>query len=156
MQMVEMNETKRPASMIVVKQELQRMIIQLPVGQMTLPPPHTLAQSVPPVRSTLSHAQISTPGASQQVSTPKIAANVYRKKNPLVVAVTCIATVALSLLLTLAVAAAVSALTHSIPAAQAVGQAGILVSGLAGVYVLIRAREHNEGLPTNGARKDLP
>ncbi len=77
MQMVDMNESKRPASMIAVKQELQGIITQQTVGQVKIPPPGT--QSAAPSVSPLQQAQTTTPGAHQQKSSPKDAGNLYLK-----------------------------------------------------------------------------
>ncbi len=65
MQMVDMNESNRPASMIAVKQELQSMITQQSVGQVNIPPP--VAQPTTPGGSSLQYAQTTTPGTQQQV-----------------------------------------------------------------------------------------
>jgi len=67
MHMLEMNESKRPASMIAVKQELQRIITQQSAGQVTIPPP--VAQAATPGGSSLQSAQTTTPGTQQLVGT---------------------------------------------------------------------------------------
>ncbi len=78
MQMLEMNETKRPADVIAVKQELQRIITQQTAGQKNIPQPNILAQPAAPVGSPLPQAQ-TTPGAHQQVRSPKVAGSLYLK-----------------------------------------------------------------------------
>ncbi len=79
MQMLEMNESKRPASMIVVKQELQRIFTQQPASQVTIPQPSALAQPAAPISSPSQQAQTSTPGAHPQISTPKVAGSLHLK-----------------------------------------------------------------------------
>ncbi len=57
MQMLEIHESKRPASMMAVKQELQRIITQQTAGQKNAPQPDTLTQPAAPVGSPLQQAQ---------------------------------------------------------------------------------------------------
>jgi serine/threonine protein kinase len=79
LQMLDMNESKRPASMIAVKQELQSISTQQTASQVNIPQPSTLSQTVTQVASLLPQAQTSPPGSHQQMGTPKIAANHYLK-----------------------------------------------------------------------------
>lgn len=72
MQMLDMNESKRPASMIAVKQELQRIITLKPAGKANIPQSTILAQPAAQVGSSLSQAQTSTPGTPQQIGTSPI------------------------------------------------------------------------------------
>ena len=68
MQMLEMNESKRPANIIEVKQQLQHMMAQKVEGTMNVPQPNSTAQSVTPVGSSMHKAQTTTPSVSPQVS----------------------------------------------------------------------------------------
>src|SRR5258708_10581053 len=77
MQMLEMNENKRPASMIAVKQELQGINTQQTASQVNISQPRALAQPISPVGSPLPQVQTSTSGAQQQIVTPKIRANLF-------------------------------------------------------------------------------
>jgi serine/threonine protein kinase len=79
LQMLDMNESKRPASMIAVKQELQSISTQQTAGQVNIPQPGTLAQTVTRDASLLPQARTSPPGSHQQMGTPKIAASHYLK-----------------------------------------------------------------------------
>ena len=79
LQMLDMNESKRPASMVAVKQELQSISTQQTAGQVNIPQPGTLAQTVTRVASLLPQVQTSPPGLNQQMGTPKIAASHYLK-----------------------------------------------------------------------------
>jgi serine/threonine protein kinase len=79
LQMLDMNESKRPSSMIAVNQELQSISTQQTGGQVNIPQPNTLAQTVTRVASLLPQAQTSPPGSHQQMGTPKIAASLYLK-----------------------------------------------------------------------------
>ena len=65
MHMLDMNESKRPASMTEVKRELQHINTQQSTGQVTLPPP--VAQPATPGGSSLQSAQTTTPGTHPQV-----------------------------------------------------------------------------------------
>ena len=76
MQMLDMNVSKRPTSMIAVKQELQSISTQQTGGQVNIPQPNTLAQTVTRVANLLPQAQTSPPGSG---GTPKIAASLYLK-----------------------------------------------------------------------------
>jgi len=77
MHMLEMNESNRPASMTEVKQELQRIITQQSVGQVTMPPP--VAQPATPGGISLQSAQTTTPGTHPQVASVKTSAYSYLK-----------------------------------------------------------------------------
>ena len=79
MQMVDINESKRPASMIAVKQELQSMSTQQTANHVNVPQRSTLSQTVTQGARLLPQAQTSPPGSHQQMSTPKIAAGNYLK-----------------------------------------------------------------------------
>ena len=79
MQMLEMNETKRPADVIAVKQELQGINVQKTAGKTNIPQPNNLAQPAAPGGSPLQQAQTTTLGAHQQKSSPKDAGNLYLK-----------------------------------------------------------------------------
>jgi serine/threonine protein kinase len=67
MQMVDMNESNRPTSMIEVKQELQRIILQQPVGQVNSTQSNTLPQPSVQIGSSLAQAQTSPPGSPLQI-----------------------------------------------------------------------------------------
>jgi len=79
MQMLDKNESKRPPSMIEVKQKLQRIMARKAVGKTNTPPPSSLAQPVTPVGSSTHQAQTSTPSAPQQTGTPKVQGYLYLK-----------------------------------------------------------------------------
>jgi serine/threonine protein kinase len=67
MQMLEMNESKRPANIIDVKQQLQRIMAQKVEGKMNVPQPNSLAQPVTPVGSSMHKAQTTTPSVPPQL-----------------------------------------------------------------------------------------
>ena len=66
-QMLDMNENKRPDSMAAIKQELQRIIAQQPIGQMNTPQSSISIQSVTPLSSSAPLAQTNNPGVYQLI-----------------------------------------------------------------------------------------
>jgi len=69
-QMLDMNENKRPDSMAAIKQELQRIIAQQPIGQMNTPQSSASIQSVP-LSSSAPLAQTNNPGVYQLIAKAK-------------------------------------------------------------------------------------
>jgi len=67
-QMLDMNVSKRPASMVAVQQELQRFVAQLARGQVTSPQPSVSLQATSPSYSPQSLAQTTASGASQKTA----------------------------------------------------------------------------------------
>ena len=68
MQMLDMNESKRPVSMVAVKQKLQRFVAQQAIGQMTSPQPSVSMQAISPSSSPQTLAQTTTSDASQKTT----------------------------------------------------------------------------------------
>ncbi|MFL5700904.1 MAG: protein kinase domain-containing protein [Ktedonobacteraceae bacterium] len=66
-QMLDMNENKRPDSMAAIKQELHRIIAQQPIGQMNTPQSSISIQSVTPLSSSAPLAQTNNPGVYQLI-----------------------------------------------------------------------------------------
>src|SRR6266566_5274852 len=80
MQMLEMNESKRPDSMITVKQQLQRLqsIAPLhPIGQINTPQPSFSTQPGASPSNSLPPTQTHSAGAIQHLVTPKKAGGTY-------------------------------------------------------------------------------
>src|SRR6266567_608147 len=77
MQMLEMNEGKRPESMILIKQELQRIVTQHPTGHINVPQARVSTQPGTSPSNPLPPTQTYSAGAIQHLVTLKIAGDTY-------------------------------------------------------------------------------
>ena len=77
MQMLEMNESKRPDSMITIKQQLQSIAPLHPMGQINAPQPSFSTQPGALPSNPLPRTQTRSAGAIQHLVTPKIAGSTY-------------------------------------------------------------------------------
>src|SRR5260221_4046665 len=77
MQMLEMNENKRPDSVITIKQQLQSIDAQHPIGQINAPQIRVSTQPGATPSNRVSPTQPHSVGAIQHPVTPKIAGSTY-------------------------------------------------------------------------------
>jgi len=77
MQMLEMNESKRPDSMITIKQQLQNIDARHPKGQIHAHQVHVSTQPGASASNPLPPTQPRSAGAIQHPVTPKIAGSTY-------------------------------------------------------------------------------